>query len=91
MKHSERGKWRRNGGCFYKNKLFRSKHILLFGSVHFEYVFLDEVLCLRYLPFFRHSDKPGYAIPKFTHHILVGTHQAKLFSYKIFPVSSKNC
>ena len=37
---------------------------------------------LRYLSCFRHSDKSGYGFPKIIHHIVVGAHQAELFSNK---------
>ena len=39
---------------------------------------------LHYLSCFRHSDKTGYGFPKIIHHILVlvGAHQAELFSSK---------
>ena len=33
-------------------------------------------LGLRYLPFFRHSDKSGYALTRHIHHIQVGARQA---------------
>ena len=41
-----------------------------------------KLFWLRYLSCFRHSDKSGYGSPKIIHHILVGAHQAELFSNK---------
>ena len=38
--------------------------------------------------FFCHSERSGYALPEFIHHILGGAHQAKLFSNKIFFLNS---
>ena len=46
-----------------------------------------QVLCLRYLPCFRHSANAAMPFPKLIYHILVGAHQAKLFSNKIFALN----
>ena len=42
---------------------------------------------LRYLPSFLRSDKSGYGLPKVIRHILVGAHQAKFVSNKIFSLN----
>ena len=46
------------------------------------------LLCLRYLPCFRHNNKNGYAFTR--HHLLhlVEAHQAKIFSNKILSLNS---
>ena len=41
-----------------------------------------KLFWLRYLSCFWHSDESGYGFPKIIHHILVGAHQAELFSNK---------
>ena len=43
-----------------------------------------KFFCLRYLSYFRHSDKSGYGFPKIIYHILLGAHRAELFSNKCF-------
>ena len=40
------------------------------------------LLWQRCLFCFRHSDKSGFGFPKIIHHILVGAHQAEIFSKK---------
>ena len=41
-----------------------------------------KLFWLRYLSCFRHSGQSGYGFPEIIHHIIVGTHQAELFSNK---------
>ena len=41
-----------------------------------------KLFWLRYLPCFLHNDKSGNDFPEIIHHILVGAHQAELFSNK---------
>ena len=44
LKHSQRGRWRPNGGYFHKNKLFNDKPILRFGGAHFVFIFVVLLL-----------------------------------------------
>ena len=86
LKHNQKWWWRPNGRCFlnYRNKPYNAKPIwvCLFCIIFVAFFWL------RYLSCFRHNDKSGYGFPKFIHHILVGAHQAKLFSNKIFSRNS---
>ena len=70
----------------YRNKLF-SGGLFCDLNLSISYLFLEYCIkffgCAIYLVF-RHSNKSGYGFPKIIHHILVGAHQVKLFSNKIF-------
>ena len=81
----------KNGGCFhnYRNKLFSDKPIFRFRSSHFVFIFVvlscfDCAICLVS----GMATKWAMALLKVTHHILVRSHQAELFSNKIFSLYS---